>query len=121
MFLSIGLRHAKRLAPIVTFLVDGIKIFVAVMAAAWLISIIGQTPAWLMLAIPGYLMVQNGLMRIRRVKAGKSKVKRMLEQNAEPEFYDQRHDLFTERAHLYGDVTGWIAGASLFVKSGTFF
>jgi hypothetical protein len=102
-------------------LLDAIKICAAVLLASWLIHKIGQSPTWLMFLIPGFLMYRNDLMRIKRVKAGRSNVKQMLEQNGHPESYDQRHDLWIERAHLLGDVSGWILGTNLFLQSAGFF
>jgi len=119
--LSVALKKAKWLSPFVICLIDAIKIGVAVILASWLIHKIGQSPSWLMFLIPGYLMVQNNLMRINRVKAGRSNVKRILEQNGEPESYDQRNDLWIERAHLAGDVAGWLVGTSLVLQSSKFF
>ena len=74
-----------------------------------------------MFLIPGYLIVQNNFMRINRVKAGRSNVKWMLERDGEAESYNQSHDLWVERGHLFGDVVGWIAGTNLILKSASFF
>jgi hypothetical protein len=119
--LVMALKNAKWLTPFVTSLLDAMKICCGVLIAAWLIQMIGQTSSWLMFLIPGYLMVQNNLTRINRVRAGRSSVKRMLEQNGEPESYDQRHDLWVERGHLLGDVIGWIVGTNLVLRSASFF
>ncbi len=119
--LSVAFKKAKWISPFVICLLDVIKIGAAVLLASWLIHKIGQSPSWLMFLIPGYLMVQNTLMRINRVKAGRSNVKRILEQKGEPESYDQRHDLWIEQAHLAGDVIGWIVGTNLVLQSSKFF
>ena len=119
--IAVALKKAKWLSPFVICLLDVVKIGAAVLLATWLIHKIGQSPSWLMFLIPGYLMVQNNLMRINRVKAGRSNVKRSLEQNGEPESYDQGHDQWIERAHLAGNVTGWIVGTNLVLQSSKFF
>jgi hypothetical protein len=121
MALTMALKKAKWLAPFVASLLDGIKICCGVLIAAWLIYKIGQTSSWLMFIIPGCLMVQNNLMRINRVRAGRSNVKRMLEQVGESESYDQRYDLWVERGHFFGDVVGWIVGTTLVLRSASFF
>lgn len=121
MALARALKKAKWLAPFVTSLLDAIKICCGVLIAAWLIHKIGQTSSWLMFLIPGCLMVQNNLMRINRVRSGRSNVKRMLEKDCEQESYDQRHDLWVERGHLLGDVVGWIVGTNLVLRSASFF
>ena len=120
MALSIALKKVKWAAPCFTLVFDAFKICCGVLLAAWLDHKIGQSPSWLMFLVPGYLMVQNNMMRINRVKAGRSNVKRILEQRGEPGSYDQRHDLWVERGHLWGDVAGWIIGTSL-VRPSTFF
>lgn len=66
-------------------------------------------------------MLRNNIMRIHRVKVGQSNVKLMLEQNGEPGSYDQTHDLWMERGHLIGDVTGWVIGTNLILQSASFF
>ncbi len=119
--IAAALRKVKRFFPFVVCLLDVIKICVAMLFASWLVHKIGQSPSWLMFLIPGYLIVQNGLMRINRVKEGKSNVKRILEQNGEPESYDQRYDLLTERSHLVGDIAGWIVGTYLVLQTAKFF
>ena len=119
--LSMAFRKVKWLSPIVTALFDAIKICLAILFASWLIDLVGESPAWLMFLIPGYLMCQNDIMRINRVKAGHSKVKFSLEKNGEAESYDQKLDLWTERAHLIGDVTGWIVGMNLILQPAAFF
>ena len=121
MALSAALKKAKWVAPFVTSLLDAIKICCGVLLAAWLIDKIGQSSAWLMFLIPGYLMLQNNVIRINRVKAGRSNVKLMLEQGGEAESYDQAHDLWVERAHLLGDAVGWIVGTNLILESASFF
>ena len=118
---SIALRKANWVAPFLFSLLGAIKICCGVLFAAWLIHRIGQSSSWLMFLIPGYLIVQNGLMRTNRVKAGRSNVKRILEQRGEPESYDQRHDLWVERGYLLGDLVGWIAGTNLILQSASFF
>lgn len=121
LFLSIALKKAKWLLPFIHCILDVIKVGFAVLLASWLIYKIDQAPSWLMFLIPGYLVVHNNLMRINRVKAGRSNVKRILERNGEPESYDQRNDLWIERAHFVGDVVGWIAGTNLVLRSSSFF
>ena len=121
MALSAALRKAKWVWPFVIGLLDTIKICLAVVFAAWLINKIGQSPAWLMFLIPGYLMVQNNVMRVNRVQAGRSNVKRLLEQYGEPESYDQKHDVWIERAALTGEIAGWIIGTNLVLRSAGFF
>ena len=79
MGLSVALRKSKWVSPFVTGLVDAAKICLAVLFASWLIHKIGESPAWLMFLIPGYLMAQNNIIRINRVKAGRSNVKLLLE------------------------------------------
>ncbi len=61
-------------------------------------------------------MIQNDVMRIKRVESGKSKVKRMLEEGGEPEAYDQRRDLGVERGHLVGDIVGWVGGTMIVLE-----
>lgn len=107
------LRKAKWFSPIVAGLLDAVKIFAGVLAAGWLIGLIGQAPSWLMFLIPGYLICYNDLSRIRRVKAGSSNVKRMLELAGEPESYDYKNDLKIEQAHLVGDIVGWVVGSNI--------
>ena len=119
--LAVAFKKAKWFFPFVICLLDVIKICVAVLLASWLVHKIGQSPSWLMFLIPGCLMVRNDLMRINRVKEGKSNVKRIFEQNGEPESYDQRHDLLMERAHLVGEVTGWLVGTNLVLQTMKFF
>jgi hypothetical protein len=114
-------KRTKWVAPFVSPLLDVVTTCCAVLIAAWLIRKIGQSPTWLMFPIPGGLMVENDLMRINRVKAGRSNVKRLLEQRGEPESYDQRHDLWVERRHLLGDAIGWIVGTTLVLQSASFF
>lgn len=121
MALSAVLRKTKWVSPFLTGLLDTVKISLAIVFSGWVISKIGQSPAWLMFLIPGYLMVQNNIMRINRVKTGRSNVKRLLEQNGEPDSYDQKHDLWTERAHLTGDIIGWVIGTNLVLKLAGFF
>lgn len=119
--LSMSLRKARSLVPFLTSLLDAIKICCGVLFASWFIHKIGQAPSWLMFLIPGYLMLQNNLMRINRVKGGRSNVKRMHEQSGEPGLYDQRLDLWVERGHLLGDVVGWAVGTNLVLQSASFF
>jgi hypothetical protein len=121
LYLAVALKKAKWLSPFIICLRDVVMNVAAVFLASWLIHKIGQSPSWLMFLIPGYLMVQNNLMRINRVKEGRSNVKRMLDQKGELESYDQRHDLWIERAHLLGDVAGWIVGTNLVLQSSKFF
>jgi len=121
MALTMALKKVKWLALFVASFLDAIKICCGVLFAAWLIHKIGQTSSWLMFLIPGYLMVQNNLMRINRVRAGRSNVKRILERGGEPESYDQRHDLWMERGHLLGDVVGWLVGTNIVLRSASFF
>ena len=119
--LSMALKKVKWAAPFLFSLLDAIKICCGVLLAAWLIHKIDQSSSWLMFLIPGYLMVQNNLMRINRVKAGRSNVKRMLERDGEAKSYDQRHDLWVEGGHLFGELVGWIVGTNLILKSASFF
>lgn len=118
-----SLRNHKRLSLLLLVVasLDTAKICSGVLMAGWLIHAIGQIPSWLMFLIPGYFMVQNDVMRIRRVKAGSSNVKIMLEGNTEPESYDKNHDLRVEQTHLVGDVLGWIVGTNIVVQSASFF
>ena len=125
---AVALKRAKRLFPrakwlfpFVVGLFDVVKIGTAALLASWLIHKIGQSPSWLMFLIPGYFMVRNDRMRISRVKTGRSNLKRSFQQTGEPESYDQRHDLWTEQAHLAGDVVGWILGTNLVLQSAKFF
>ena len=118
---TMAVRKAKWMAPFAFSLLDVIKICCAVLLAAWLIRCIGQSSSWLMFLIPGCFMVQNDFMRINRVKMGGSNVKRMLERAGEPESYDQQGDLWVEYGHLFGDVIGWIVGATLILQSASFF
>ncbi len=97
------------------------QIACGVLIAGWVIHKIGQPCSWLMFLVPGYLMVRNDVMRINRVRAGASNVKRILERGGETQSYDQRHDLWVERGHLVGDVVGWIVGMSLVLRSAPFF
>ena len=112
-FLAVALKRARWAFPFVASLLNVVKICIAVLLASWLVAKIGQSPSWLMFLMPGVLMVQNDLMRIKRVKEGRSNVKRMLEQHSEPESYDQKHDLLTERAVLAGEIVGWLVGTNL--------
>jgi len=116
-----ALRKAYWVAPLVFCVLDAVMRCCSIFLAAWLINRIGQSPSWLMFLIPWYLMVQNDVMRINRVKAGKSNLKRMHEQAGQPESYDQRLDLWVERGHLAGDVVGWTAGANLTLQAASFF
>lgn len=119
--LSPALRKAKWVSPFLVGLLDTVKTCLAIVFAVWLINKIGQSSTWLMFLIPGCLMVRNDIMRVDRVKAGQSNVKRLLEHNGEPESYDQKHDLWIERAHLTGDIAGWIIGVNLVLQSAGFF
>ena len=74
-----------------------------------------------MFLLPGYLMYQNNIMRVRRVKSGRSNVKLMLEEAGQPESYDQMHDLRVEQAHFVGDILGWIVGTNIALQSAGFF
>lgn len=121
MTLVMAIRKAKWVAPFVFSLLDAIKICCGVLLAAWLIRKIGQSSSWMMFLIPGYFMVQNNLMRINNVKAGRSNVMRRLEQEGEPQSYNQKYDLWVERGHLFGDLVGWIVGTNLILKSASLF
>lgn len=114
------LRSARSLAPYVVGLLDILKIFVAVAFATWAIGAIGSEPVWLMFIIPGVAMCMNDLDRIRFAKRGISGVHRLFEGSGEPESYDQTADISMERAHVTGDLLGWLFGVTVFLKSASF-
>lgn len=74
-----------------------------------------------MIALPALLTFLNDRQRIRKVVAGVSGTKLLLEQHGEPESYDQRGDLWNERAHLVGHIVGFTLGFSLFLGQEPFF
>ena len=124
--LVILMRRVKRetrlwLSIPVTFLYDTAKIIIVILFATWIIKKIGGAPSWLMFIVPGILMYQNDMFRLRRAKRGTSEARAMLERGGEPESYCQSHDVWTERAHLGGDVLGWIIGCNLVLQSAGFF
>lgn len=114
-------KNEKWLAPFSFLLINAIKLWLAVILAAWLINKIGQLPTWLMFLIPGCLVVLNDVRRITRVVAGRSRVQRLLDLDGEPESYDRQHDLLMELAYLTGDISGWIIGTSLALPSSALF
>lgn len=115
------LRRFMRFSPLVLGFLSMAKICTAILLAAWLIHTIGQTPSWLMFLIPGYFMVHNNLKRIRLVEAGKSNIKVLLGQNAEPDSCDPTYDLHVEWTYLIGDILGWIIGIKVALHSASFF
>lgn len=112
---------SKWLGVPVMLLLDAAKMTAAVFLSVWLITKLNGAPSWLMFIIPGVLVYQSDMWRLRRAQRGTSNVRKMLEGAGEPESYDQRHDIWMERAHFGGDMLGWIIGAGLCLRSASFF
>jgi hypothetical protein len=60
-----------------------------------------------MIALPALLTYLNDRRRIQKVVVGVSGTKLLLVQHGEPESYDQKADLWNERAHLVGRIVGF--------------
>lgn len=105
----------------ITFLYDTTKIIIVILFATWIIKKIGGSPSWFMFIVPGILMYRNDMLRLRWAKSGTSGVRAIFERAGEPESYSQSHDVWMERAHLGGDMFGWVIATNLFLQSAEFF
>lgn len=100
--------------PIFIFITD----FISKCLAALLVIVTSKwldvQPTFLMVFIPFLLIISNDWKRISFAKKGISKVKRMLDNSGELEEYNQKMDVITEYAHLFGDLSGILFG-SIFI------
>lgn len=115
-YLAKLLRNFKRVSPVAYAIFGTIVVCCGVVLSVWLIGFIDIQPTWLMFLIPGFLLLQNDYMRIKKAKAGDSGAARILMQNDELDAYNQELDLRIEYGRTIGDVAGWIIGVCYFAQ-----
>jgi hypothetical protein len=115
------LRRARSLFPVFSFVASSAGTFFGIWAFAAIASRSPLRASVAMIAFPALLTYLNDHQRIRKVLAGVSGTKLLLAQHGEPESYDQRGDLWNERAHLIGHIVGFLLGFSLLLGHERFF
>jgi hypothetical protein len=107
------LRLVRPLYPAFSFVVSCAASLVGIWAV---VAIAAATPlraSVAMIGIPALLTYHNDRERIRKVITGVSGTKIMLARSGEPDSYDQRGDLWSERGSLFGHALGFALGFSM--------
>jgi hypothetical protein len=115
------LRRARSLVPAFSFVISSAGTFFGIWIFAAIASRTPLRASVAMIALPALLTYLNDRQRIQKVLAGISGTKLWLAQHREPESYDQRGDLWNERAQLAGHLVGFSLGFSLFLGHERFF